>query len=342
MKSHSVAWLLPAAFVAACGGAPAEPPVPAGPVVEAAAYRVASRAGSGRYEAAGTVRAVRRVELATRLMGTIASVRVRAGDRVRAGQLVVTLEAGSPEAGLAQSRAGLELATRTLRRMERLYADSAVPEAQLDAARAAHAQAEGQARAAQVEVGYAGLRAPFAGVVTARLAEPGDLAAPGQPLVVIEDAGAREIVVGVPDDLLGGIRAGLTVPVRIGAAEQRVEARVIAVVPYSDPGSRTAEVRLTAPAGLPSGASAVAEFPVGSAGGLQVPAGVLVRRGQLVGVLVFAADSTVRLRWIRIGRVEGDAAEVLTGLEDGDLVALQPDSLRDGARARPRLDGSPR
>jgi len=336
------AWRLPVTLAIACGGAPAEPPAASGPGVEAAAYRVVSGVGSVRYEAAGAVRAARRVELATRLMGTIESVRVRAGDRVRAGQLLLTLEAGSPEAALAQARAGLDLATRTLRRMERLYADSAVPEAQLDAARAAHAQAEGQARAAQVEVGYAGLHAPFAGVVTARLAEPGDLAAPGQPLLVIEDAGAREIVVGVPDDLLGGIRTGLVVPTRIGAGEQRVDARVIAVVPFSDPGSRTAEVRLSAPAGLPSGASAVAEFAVGSAGGIRVPAEALVRRGQLVGVFVFAADSTVRLRWIRIGRVEGDTADVLAGLEHGDLVALRPDSLRDGARARPRLEGSPR
>ena len=334
--------LLPVLLTVACGGAPAEPPVPLEPGAEAPAYRVESGVGRVRYEAAGTVRAARRVELATRLMGTIETVRVRAGDRVRAGQLVLTLEAGSPEAGLAQARAGLDLAARTLRRMERLYADRAVPEAQLDAARAAHAQAEGQARAAHVEVGYAGLHAPFGGVVTARLAEPGDLAAPGQPLLVIEDAGAREIVVGVPDDLLAGIRAGLVVPTRIGAGGQRVDAKVIAVVPFSDPGSRTAEVRLSAPAGLPSGASAVAEFAVGSIGGIRVPAGALVRRGQLVGVFVFTADSTERLRWIRIGRVEAGVAEVLAGLEDGDLVALRPESLRDGVRAHPRLEGSPR
>jgi hypothetical protein len=81
---------------------------------------------------------------------------------------------------------------------------------------------------------------------------------------------------------------------------------------------------------------------VGSAGSIRIPAGALIRRGQLVGVFVFGADSTVRLRWIRIGRIEGGTAEVLAGLEDGDLVALRPDSLRDGARAWPRVEGSPR
>lgn len=340
MKSFRALLLLSATTVLGCGRAPAGTAASTGPIAEVAAHRVVSSTGGARYDAAGTVRATLRVELATRLMGTIESVRVRAGDRVSRGQLLLTLEAGSPEAGLAQARAGLDLATRTVRRMERLYADSAVPEAQLDAARAAHAQALGQARAAQVEVSYTGLHAPFSGVVTSRLAEPGDLAAPGKPLLVIEDAGAREIVVGVPDDLLEGIRIGLIVPVRIGAGERRVDARVIAVVPVSDAGSRTAEVRLAAPAGLPSGASAVAEFPVARADGLRVPAGALVRRGQLVGVFVFSADSTVRLRWIRIGRVEGGTADVLAGLAEGDFIALRPDSLTDGARARPRSEGN--
>ncbi|HEX7025016.1 MAG TPA: efflux RND transporter periplasmic adaptor subunit, partial [Gemmatimonadales bacterium] len=309
-----------------CGQAPARVPPDATPPGEAPAHRVASAQSGVRYEAAGAVQAARRAELGTRLMGTVESVRVRAGDRVAAGQVLLTIDAGSPEAGMAQARAGLDLATRTLRRMEQLYADSAIPAAQLDAARAAQAQAEGQARGAAVEVGYAAIRAPFAGVVTSRLVDPGDLAAPGRPLLVVEDAQAREIVVGVPDDLLRGIRVGQVVPVRVGADEQRVEARVIAVVPVSDPGSRTAEVRLGAPPGLPSGASAVAEFMTGSASGIRVPVGALVRRGQLTGVFLFAADTTVRLRWIRISRVERDMAEVLAGLQDGDLIVLRPDS----------------
>ena len=321
----------------ACNRGTAGTPVSAGPPAEVTAVQVMTGAGREAYEAAGTVRAVHRAELATRLMGTIESVRVRAGDRVTAGQLLLTLDAGSPQAGLTQARAALELANLTLRRMERLYADSAIPAAQLDAARNAQAQAEGQARVAQVEVGYTALRAPFAGVVTARLADPGDLAAPGRPLLVIEGGGAKEITVGVPDNLLGGIRPGMSLPVRVGAGDQLVEAQVIAVVPVSDPDTRTAEVRLTAPAQLTSGASAVARFPLARARGIRIPARALIRRGQLVGVLLFAPDSTLRLRWIRIGREEGGTAEVLAGLREGDLIASQPDSLSDGARARPRL-----
>jgi hypothetical protein len=73
-----------------------------------------------------------------------------------------------------------------------------------------------------------------------------------------------------------------------------------------------------------------------------VPSGALLRRGQLVGVYLFAPDTTVRLRWIRIGREQGGSAEVLAGLEEGDLIALRPDSLSDGSRARPRLEAGAR
>lgn len=342
MKTVLALPMLLAGLALACGREDAKRPASPSPAIEVTAFRVARGTDSEAYEAAGAVRAVQRAELATRLTGTIETVRVRAGDRVTPGQVLLTLDAGAPQAGMVQARAALELANLTLKRMERLFADSAIAAAQLDAARSAQAHAEAQARAAQVELRYAALRAPFAGVVTARFADPGDLAAPGQPLLEIEAAGAKEIVVGVPDDLLAGIRPGMTISARIGAAEQRVQARVTAVVPRSDPATRTAEVRLSAPANLTSGATAVARFPLGRASGLRIPTAALLRRGQLVGVLLFTRDTTLRLRWIRVGRVEGGTAEVLAGLTAGDLIAADPDSLGDGTRALPRIpDGAP-
>jgi RND family efflux transporter MFP subunit len=319
-----------------CRGAPESSPPRAAPQ-EVAVLRLTSLATESRYAAPGVVRAVREAELATRLMGTVERVLVRAGDRVAQGQVVLTLDAASADAAIRQARAGHDLAERTLRRMERLVADSAAPLAQLDAARAAEAQASSQVRAAEVDHGYASLRAPFAGTVTARLADPGDLAAPGRVLLRVADATAREIVVGVPDDVAAGIRPGLVVPVRLGAGERRAEAKVTAVVPGAEAASRTVEVRLAAPAGATAGTTAVAEFPGAVGAGIQVPDSVVVRRGQLVGVYLLAPDSTVRLRWIRVGRIERGRTEVLAGLVAGDLVAAQPASLRDGAPARPRI-----
>lgn len=333
-------WLAPAlaAGALACGGdAAPETGLARGEPRPIVAVKVGGGPGAGIYRAAGTVRALRRAELGTRMMGRIESVRVRAGDRVRAGQVLATFDRASQLAARRQAAAGLELAAANLRRMERLYADSAIPVAQLEGARASFAQAEGQASAADAELTYAELAAPFAGVVTARLADPGDLAAPGHPILVVEDEGAREIVVAAPEAIARQLGTGQTVEVDIGAEERTITARVAAVVPAADPASRTVEVRLTTAERLTSNLTAVANLPVQDAGGpaLTLPPEAVVERGQLTGVFVFAADSTVRLRWIRLGRRAPGLVEVASGLEPGDLVARDAGGVRDGEPALP-------
>lgn len=320
----------------ACGGPAPEARSPRGEPRAIAAIEVDGGGVGGVYRAAGTVRALRRAELGTRMMGRIESVRVRAGDRVRAGQVLATFDRAAQAAARRQATAGLELAAANLRRIERLYADSAVPLAQLEAARAGFAQAEGQAAAAEAELAYAELAAPFAGIVTARLADPGDLVAPGRPILVIEDEGLREIVVAAPEPIAARLRPGQTVEVEVGADERRVAAQVVAVVPAADPASRTVDIRLGTAERLASNLTAVAYLPVsGEAAALTVPSEALVERGQLTGVYVFAPDSTVRLRWVRLGRRLPGRIEVASGLKPGDLVAGHAAGVRDGEPALP-------
>jgi hypothetical protein len=97
------------------------------------------------------------------------------------------------------------------------------------------------------------------------------------------------------------------------------------------------EVRLSGPAGLAPGLAAVADLPAGDRSALEIPASAITRRGQLEGVYLFAPDSTLRLRWIRTGRLRDSTVEVLSGLLAGDLVALDASRARDGVRARPQL-----
>jgi RND family efflux transporter MFP subunit len=310
-------------------------------VLDVPAVQVDTAGTAGVYRAAGTVRSARRAELSTRLVGRVESVRVRAGDRVRTGQLLLTVERASLSAAERQAASSLELATANLRRVERLYADSAAPLVQLEAARNALAQAEGQARAVRADLSYADLRAPFDGTVASRLVDPGDNASPGLPLLVIEDRGAREIVVTVPDELRHWLQPGRDLEVEIGAGRRRITARILAVVIGADPRSPTVELRLSGPADLAPGLAAVAEIPMEEHSVLLVPAGALVQRGQLDGVFLFAPDSTLRLRWVRLGRSRGDSVEVVSGLQPGDLVALDGAGARDGTRARPILPAGP-
>lgn len=301
-----------------------------------AAVAVGGGETGGWYRAAGVVRALRRAELATRSMGRVETVRVRAGDRVKAGQVLATIDRSSQLAARQQTGAGLDLARANLRRMERLFADSAIPIAQLELARAQFSQAQGQANAAAAELAYGEIVAPFAGTVTARLADPGDLAAPGQPLLVVEDEGAREIVISAPEQVARSLRPGAEVAVEIGTEARRITARVAAVVPAADPTTRSVEIRLTTAANLMSNLAAVAAIPTaGEPRPPAIPATALVERDQLTGVYLFAPDSTVRLRWIRIGRRTAEGVEVVSGLSAGDLIVRQATGARDGERARP-------
>jgi RND family efflux transporter MFP subunit len=333
--------LLAALLGLACGPAESVDREAAVAVLDVPAVRIDTAGAAGVYRAAGTVRSARRAELSTRLVGRVESVRVRAGDRVRAGQLLLTIERASLTAAERQAASALELATANLRRVERLHADSAAPLVQLEAARNALAQAEGQSRAIRADLSYADVSAPFDGTVASRLVDPGDNAAPGLPLLVIEDRGAREIVVTVPDELRHWLQPGRDLAVEVGAGRRRITARILAVVIGADPRSPTVELRLAGPADLSPGLAAVAEIPMEEHSALLVPAGALVQRGQLDGVFLFAPDSTLRLRWVRLGRTRGDSVEVVSGLQPGDLVALEGASARDGTRARPLLPAGP-
>jgi len=332
-------YLMVVAILLAGAGCGSEKPAAAtaeGPVSEVATIVIGDSGATETYHAAGTVRATRRAELATRAMARVETVRVRAGDRVRSGQVLATVERGAVTAAGSQAAAGLELATTNLRRMERLYADSAVPLAQLEASRAAFAAAQGQADAATAELGYASITAPFDGVVVARNVDPGALATPGRPLLIVEDMGTREIVAGVPDALARGLVVGGTLTARVGADRQAVPVVVAAVVPSADPVSRTVEVRLTSRTPLTPGLTAIVEVPGAqrSSGQIAVPPSAVFSRGELTGVYLVGADSTARLRWVRLGRAQGDAVAVVSGLAAGDVVVRDAAGVRDGMRIR--------
>lgn len=323
--------------VAACGSGEAAPPRHATAVPPPTTTVHAESLATG-VPIEGTVAARHRAEIATRLMARITSVTVDAGTPVRAGQVLVRLGVADVAAGRSRATAARDAAqaardeaARQAARMDTLLSRDAVARVQRDQAHLALAQAESQLAMAEASVqdvattaGYATLTAPFAGVVASRSADPGDLATPGAPLVVVEDDGPRDAVFAVPADLAAGLRPGSGIPIvypdgRSATAPVRVVARA------ADPVTRTVEVRAIVPAGWPTGIAVTALLPAGRHLGIAVPRSAIVQRGQLTGVRVLMGDAVV-LRWVRLGRVVGPAApdssrvEVLSGLEAGDRI----------------------
>jgi RND family efflux transporter MFP subunit len=318
---------------AACGTPQADAdPAPAAPPT--ATQVVAAESLPATITVEGTVRARHRAEISTRMMARVTAVPVELGTRVREGQTLIRLggddiaaNRASAEAALTVARAARDEAARQAARMDTLLAQDAVSRVQRDQARLGLTQAEAQlamAEAARHSVetasGYSQIVAPFDGVIVDRTVDPGDLAAPGAPLLAIESAGGREVALTVSPDVAERLTPGgrLAVITRDGRSAEGV---IRAVAGGADPSLRTVEVRVSVPATWPTGVSVTAEVPVGVRSGIAIPESAVVRRGQLTGVRVVKGDM-VTLRWIRLGRTIGERIEVLSGLEAGETIAL--------------------
>ncbi|HUA85542.1 MAG TPA: efflux RND transporter periplasmic adaptor subunit [Bryobacteraceae bacterium] len=331
------------------------------------------------YEATGTVRARVSTTISSKWMGYVREVKVQVGDRVRAGQLLITLDArdldaaanrasaardevrnAMPEAdsGITAAKAHLDLAEATFKRMNQLFekksisdqefdesnarlkaaqADFAMARARRSELDAKLAQAEQEMRAAEITRSYAEIQSPAAGVVTAKSVDPGNLAAPGAPLLTIEGGGYR-LEASVEESKLASIRRGQSVAATMDGMESAIEARVSEIVPSVDAGSRTYLVKIDLPPApsIRSGIFGRADFTLGNRPVLAVPAAAVMQHGQLESVFV-ADHETARTRLITAGDRSNDRIEILSGLSAGEKVIVPiPQNLADGARIEVR------
>lgn len=197
------------------------------------------------------------------------------------------------------------------------------------------AQAKAEAANAQLHLEYATIRAPLDGIVLEKRAEVGTLAAPGVPLLVLEDSRAYRLEAAVPEAQLRQITLGLPVTVSLEALGRAELAGAVAeITPAADPASRTVVVKIELPsvAGLRSGLYGKARFPKGERPALLLPRSALIERGQLQSVFVVEEGNVARLRLVTTGKRYGDRVEILSGLKAGDAVVVAGmERLVDGA-----------
>jgi multidrug efflux pump subunit AcrA (membrane-fusion protein) len=234
---------------------------------------------------------------------------------------------------VAQARLAQLQASREQARAAQSAADSAVAEAQASAARAASAvQAAGaEVQLAMADLQYGEVAAPFAGVVTSKLARAGELASAGSPLLEVQDVRLLRLEAAVPEEELPRLHPHQRVSVRL-AGGQQLPGRVRQIVPSADPGTRTFLVKIDVPnpGQLIPGMYGQLLLPRGSRSLLLVPPRAVVRRGQLEGVFV-AEAGRARLRLIKVGQAYQQGLEVLSGLSPGDpIVVNPPPALADG------------
>ena len=204
-------------------------------------------------------------------------------------------------------------------------------------------QAKADITRAQIYVGYGRITSPINGVVVSKQAEIGLLAAPGVPLMTLEDNSLYRLEVSVGDSMLKQIRLGAPSRVSIDAIGlKEFSGRVTEIVPASDPGSRSSTVKIDlsdvkgssgSRAVLRSGLYGRARFPIGERQILKVPLKAILQRGQLVSVFVVDSSQLLHLRLIKTGKQYGDQLEVLSGLNDGDRIVVEGiERVREGDR----------
>jgi membrane fusion protein, multidrug efflux system len=274
-------------------------------------------------EVVGSVRTRLRAVIEAKVSGRIASMPVVLGQQVREGDLLAEIDAREIQARLEQAEAQNEQASKDLERMRVLARKEVASRQDLDAAEAKASVAEAALREARTMLGYARVTAPFDGVVSRRLAEVGDLAAPGRPLLEVEDRGELRFEADVPEALIGMVAGGDEIEVGIPAAGETFLGKVVEVSPTADAASRTFLVKLDLPSSpaLRAGQFGRAAVPVGEAESIRVPTDALVRRGQMEIVFVEEGGKAV-LRLVRIGKEFPDGVEVLAGLSEGDRVVV--------------------
>jgi RND family efflux transporter MFP subunit len=288
--------------------------------------------------AAGTVLAKDEWDLGFKVGGLVASVTVHEGQEVRRGQVLATLDPTELAAGVRQAREGLEKARRDAARAAQLAASEVAPRTAVDDTRTAEALAEAQLTAAEFNLRHATLTAPGDGWVDRRLAEPGEVVAPGRSIVHLSGRGRGFVVrAALADRDVIGLRPGTPVRVTLDASPgQALAGRVTEIARAAGRGTGTYQVEIALGAaegaGLLSGLTAKVEIARSVPAAGAVPLASVVDGDGEHGAVFTIRDGAARRVPVRIAFLHGDRAVLSAGLDGVERVVT------DGA---PRLaDGS--
>ena len=347
MQQHFYTALILAAAIAAAGcGSNAEKDAPP-PLVRTITVGEADASNAGY---AGTVRGRYETKLAFQVGGQILSRNVNVGTRVRAGDVLMVIDArdvqqkaNAADAGVASARAQMQLARTNLARYEELYAAQAISaamldqyRAQTDAAEAAYRQAAAQSAQTGNALGYTHLTAGADGVITSITAEEGQVVAAGQTVMTLTQKGAREIEIAVPESRLSSVAVGMPAAVTLWADDVSYTGSVREISPVADAATGTYAVRVAlqdAPADLPLGMTAHVRLAAADTTGAAIPLSALYQTGDSTQVYI-VADGTVHLQPVTVTAFHDNDA-VVTGLPAGAVfVTAGVNALHEGEAVR--------
>ncbi|MBT2161549.1 efflux RND transporter periplasmic adaptor subunit [Zobellia barbeyronii] len=320
--------------LASCGETEKKAVVDNSPAVPVQVRTVAENTENSFVTSSGKIEAAKSANISTRMMGYVDKIYVKVGDKVKNGQLLLSVNNADVSAKLAQVNAGITEATaaftnaeKDYQRFTNLFNENSASQKELDDITANYNMAQARLESAKqmkngvnAQMGYANIRAPFAGVVTNKFINAGDMANPGMPLLEVESPEKHQVLTMVAESEILDIKLNTEVTVLIKSLHKTVKGKVTEVSSSAKNtgGQYLVKVMLDASdAKILSGMYATVQFPVerkANASAIMIPTEALVEKGQLTGVYTISQSGTALLRWLRLGRVFGDKVEVLSGL----------------------------
>jgi RND family efflux transporter MFP subunit len=316
------------------------------------------------YEAAGTIQSKTISIISSRIMGAVTDVLVKQGDKVTAGQELLLIDdsdltqrtkavqAAYTEAAksLETAKSNMTLAETTYNRYKQLYDEKAITGQEMDQmtnqkeravldferAQSSVEAAGANLQQTKVNLGFSRITSPIDGVVTHKNIDKGSMAAPGTPLMTVEDNAGYKVEVNIDESMANQVNVSMPVDVVVDSIPKTFKGVVSEIVPSIDASSRTFVLKAMITKdpndnSLTNGLYARVLIPQKSRSIFTVPAAVIVQKGQLVGVYVVSEGNRISYRMIRTGKTFGGDVEVLSGLNDDErIVAAGVNNISEG------------
>lgn len=310
--------------------------------------------------ASGKIEAENSANVSTRMMGYITKVNVKVGQKVSAGQLLVSInntdlqaKKAQVDASILQATAAYNNAKKDFDRFTALFNQQSASQKELDDMTSRYEMAKAGLEGAKqmrnevmAQFSYSNITAPFSGEVTNTFVKEGDMANPGMTLVSIEGASHLQVTAMVSESDITAIQNGMNVKVLVKSSNQELTGKVIEVSgsAKNTGGQYLVKINLNNNnTKVLSGMFVNVQFPLvskkqtttTSTNKVVVPESALIHQGQLTGIYTIGNKDIAILRWLRIGKTYGSQVEVLSGLSANEQYIISAEGkLYNGAKVK--------
>jgi RND family efflux transporter MFP subunit len=342
---HIVAFFTASIFITSCGNEEKKVAVDTTPAINVKVSKVALNNNNPFLAVSGKIQASNSAELSTRIMGYVNKVHVNVGDKVKKGQLLVSInntdlqaKRAQVNAGISQAKTAFTNAEKNYSRFKNLFESNSVTQKEMDDMTANYQMAKAGLESANqmkneinAQFAYSNITAPFSGVITSKNIENGAMANPRMPLISIETPGNFEVIAMVPETEISQIKKGVSVDVLVKSLEKTIIGTVteVSTSAKNTGGQYLVKINLEkTEVAILSGMFTTVQFPVDKINASEmvlIPVDAIVKNGQLSGIYTVSETNTAMLRWLRLGKTYADKVEVLSGLNADESYILSAD-----------------